>query len=40
MKIPIENKFVNEARKNGKVDKIKDVKDKNYYKQIIKKILK
>ncbi len=37
-KIIIENKFVNEAKKGNK--NIKDIKDKNYYNQIIEKILK
>ena len=37
-KIKIENKFVNEAKKGKK--NIKDIKDKNYYNQIIEKILK
>lgn len=38
-KIPIKNKYVNEARRRGGVSKIGKVKDKEYYKQIIAKIL-
>jgi glycosyltransferase family protein len=38
-KLPVKNKYVNEARGDGGISNISDVEDVNYYKQIISKVL-
>ena len=38
-KLPVKNKYVNEARVIGGISHIFDVEDINYYKQIISKVL-
>ena len=38
-KLPIKNKYINEARGIGGASNIENVEDINYYKQIISKVL-
>ncbi len=38
-KVPVKNKYVNEAGRIGGTSNIENAEDKNYYKQIISKVL-